>query len=134
VTKELNGLKNETTKVAKKVKKSERRCMVADDISECDPEKLRSDFTALRSTYQERHGFTYDETRIGIEEEIQTDHKYFFRYFDVNKERVVYPSVMNFECQSGSGSQEICDLFAKFMERTYAIEPCGCHRIRGLMM
>jgi hypothetical protein len=34
--------------------------------------------------------------------------------------RVGYPSVMNFEGQSGSGSQEICDLFARFMERTYA--------------
>jgi hypothetical protein len=30
---------------------------------------------------------------------------------------------MNFKGQSGSGSQEICDLFARFMERTYANEP-----------
>jgi hypothetical protein len=27
---------------------------------------------------------------------------------------------MNFEGQSGSGSQETCDLFARFIERTYA--------------
>jgi hypothetical protein len=35
VTKDLNGLKNKTTKVAKKLKESERRSMVDDDISEC---------------------------------------------------------------------------------------------------
>jgi hypothetical protein len=61
VTKELNGLKNKTTKAAKKMKESERRWMV------------RGDFTALRSTYQERHGFAYEDYRIGIEEEIKTD-------------------------------------------------------------
>jgi hypothetical protein len=30
---------------------------------------------------------------------------------------------MNFEGQSGSGSQETCDLFARFIERTYANKP-----------
>jgi hypothetical protein len=34
---------------------------------------VRGDFTALRSTYQERHGFAYEDYRIGIEEEIKTD-------------------------------------------------------------
>jgi hypothetical protein len=47
----------------------------------------------------------------------------FFRYVDLKKKRIGYPSVMNFEGQSGSGSQEIYDHFAKFMERTYANEP-----------
>jgi hypothetical protein len=42
---------------------------------------------------------------------------------DLKKKRVGYPSVMNFDGQSGSGSQEICDLFAGFIERTYADEP-----------
>jgi hypothetical protein len=46
-----------------------------------------------------------------------------FRYVDLEKKRLGYPSVMNFEGQSGSGSQEICDLFARFIERTYANEP-----------
>jgi hypothetical protein len=54
----------------------------------------------------------------------------FFRYVDLKKKRVGYPSVMNFEGQLGSGSQEICDLFARFMERTYANEPW----IQGLIM
>jgi hypothetical protein len=58
VTKELNGLKNKT----KKMKESERQCMVDDEISECDCEGLRGDFTALRSTYQERHGLAYIKT------------------------------------------------------------------------
>jgi hypothetical protein len=47
----------------------------------------------------------------------------FFRYVDLKKKRVGYQSVMNFEGQSGSGSQEICDLFARFIERTYADGP-----------
>jgi hypothetical protein len=65
VTKELNGLKNKTTKAAKKMKESERRCMVDDDISKCDCERLWSDFTARRSTYQERHGIVYNDYSIG---------------------------------------------------------------------
>jgi hypothetical protein len=80
VTKELNGLKNKTTtKAAKRMKESERRCMFDDDISDCDCEcGLRGDFTALRSTYQERQGLAYDDYRIGIEEDIKTDPKSFF--------------------------------------------------------
>jgi hypothetical protein len=81
-------------------KESKRRC-----ISE-----YQGDFTGFRSTYQEHHGFAYDDYPIGIEEEIKTDHKIFFRYVDLKKGRVGYPSVMNFKGQSGSGSQEICDL------------------------
>jgi hypothetical protein len=73
VTKELNGLKNKTTKANKKMKESERRCMVDDVISECDCERLCGDFTARRSTYQEHYGLAYDDYRIGIEEELKTD-------------------------------------------------------------
>jgi hypothetical protein len=32
---------------------------------------------------------------------------------------VGYPSVISFESQSASGLQEICDLFAKIIERAY---------------
>jgi hypothetical protein len=53
---------------AKKMKESERRCMVDEDFGECDCERLRGDLTALISTYQERHGLAYDDYRIGIEE------------------------------------------------------------------
>jgi hypothetical protein len=42
VTKKQNGLKNKKTKAAKRMKESERRCIVDDAISECDYEGLRS--------------------------------------------------------------------------------------------
>jgi hypothetical protein len=51
VTKRLNELKKKRTKAAKKMKDSERQYMVDDDISECVCERLRGDFSALRSTY-----------------------------------------------------------------------------------
>jgi hypothetical protein len=110
-------------KTRQKMKKSERQCIVDEDISECDCERLRTDFAALRSTYQERHGFAYDNYRIGIQGEIKTEPKSFFKYVDLKKKRVGYTFVMNFEGQSGSRSEKICDLFAKLMERTYANEP-----------
>jgi hypothetical protein len=47
---------------------------------------------------------------------------------------VIHASVMNFEGQSSSCSQEICDMFARFMERTYMRTNHGCHRIQGLIM
>jgi hypothetical protein len=54
-----------TTKAAKKMKEPEMLCMVDDDISECDCERLLGDFTALRSKYQE---LAYNDYRIGIQE------------------------------------------------------------------
>jgi hypothetical protein len=65
-------IQKQDDKAAKKLKKSERRCIVDDDISECDFVRLRGDLTALRSTYQEYRGFVYDDYRIGNEEEIKT--------------------------------------------------------------
>jgi hypothetical protein len=56
-----------TTKAAKKMKESERRYMVLDDISECGCERLRG-----------VHELAYDDYFIGIEEEIKTDPKSFF--------------------------------------------------------
>jgi hypothetical protein len=47
------------------------------------------------------------------------------RYVDLKKKRVGYPSVMNFEGQLGSGSQKICDLCTRSIERTYVNEPRG---------
>jgi hypothetical protein len=94
-----------------------------DDISECDCERLRGNFTALRSTYQERHGSLLMTIIVmALRRRLRPTLRVFFRYVDLKKKYVGYPSVINFEGQSGSGSQEICDLFARFMERT-AIEP-----------
>jgi hypothetical protein len=71
-------IENKTIKAVRKMKESEWRYIVDDDISECDCERLRGDFTALRSMYQERHGLAYDDYCIGIAEEIKTDSKSFF--------------------------------------------------------
>jgi hypothetical protein len=51
--------------------------MVDDDISKCDCDRLWGDFTARRSTYQERHWIVYNDYRIGIDEEFMTDPKSF---------------------------------------------------------
>jgi hypothetical protein len=59
---------------------------------------------------------------LALKRRLRPTLKVFFRYFDLEKKRVGYPSIMSFEGQSGSGSQEICDLFAGFIERTYANE------------
>jgi hypothetical protein len=71
-------IEKKTTKVAKRMKESERRCMVDDYISDCNCEGLRGNFTALRSTYQEHQGLVNDDYRIGIEEEIKTNPRSFF--------------------------------------------------------
>jgi hypothetical protein len=51
-------LKNRATRATKKMKKIERRCMIGDDIDDCDCERLQDYFTALRSEYQEHHELT----------------------------------------------------------------------------
>jgi hypothetical protein len=51
VTKEPNDLKNKTTRATKRIKESERRCMMNVDIDECDCEELRADFIVLRTDY-----------------------------------------------------------------------------------
>jgi hypothetical protein len=38
---------------------------------------------------------------------------------DIKKKRVGYPSVMHFEGRLASGPEEICDLIAEFIQRTY---------------
>jgi hypothetical protein len=37
-------------------------------------------YCSEKYTYQERHGFAYDDYRIGIKEEIKTNPKSFFRF------------------------------------------------------
>jgi hypothetical protein len=53
--------------------------MSNDDIDDCDCERLRDDFTALKTdNHQEHHGGTYDVYCIGIEKAIKTNPKSFF--------------------------------------------------------
>jgi hypothetical protein len=55
-----------------------------------------------------------------IEEEIKSDPKTFFGYVHLKKKRVNYPSVMHFAGRLASGPDDICNLFADFIQRTYA--------------
>jgi hypothetical protein len=103
-------------KSCKNDEKSERRCMIDDDIDSCDCEQLRDEFTALRTEYQEHHGRINDYYHIGIEEAIKTDPRSFFLIC----RSILYPSVMSFEDRLGS--QGICDLLAESIERTYVDE------------
>jgi Reverse transcriptase (RNA-dependent DNA polymerase)/Endonuclease-reverse transcriptase len=120
MTKELDCLKNKKAKAAKKSKKSEIRCLEDESIDDCKCEHLREKFSLLREEYQLLHGRAYDDYRAGIEEAIKSDPKTFFGYVDLKKKRVGYPSVMHFEGRSASGPEDICDLFADFIQRTYA--------------
>jgi hypothetical protein len=66
------------------------------------------------------HGRAYDDYRVGNEEAIESDPKTFFGYVDLKKKRVGYPSVMHFEGRLASGPDDICNLFADFIQQTYA--------------
>jgi hypothetical protein len=61
----------------------------------------------------------YDDYRARVEETIKSDPKTFFGYVDLKNKRVGYRSVMHFEGRLVSGPEEICDLFVKFIQRTY---------------
>jgi hypothetical protein len=67
----------------------------------------------LREEYQLMHGRAYKDYRVGIEK--------------ANKKRCGFeeearwlPVVMHFESRFASGPDNICDIFADFIQRTYA--------------
>jgi hypothetical protein len=80
---------------------------------------LREKFVSLREEYQQQHGRAYDDHRASIEDTIKSDPKTFFGYVNLKKKRVGDPSVMHFEGRLASGPEDICDLFAEFIQRTY---------------
>jgi hypothetical protein len=93
--------------------------MIYDYINQCDCERLRDDFIALKTDYQEHHA--YNNYSIGIEKASKTAPKrYFFGYVYLKKMRVEYPSIMNFEHQPASGLQAICDLFVTYTDDPWA--------------
>jgi hypothetical protein len=65
------------------------------------------------------HGREYDDYHVGTKEVIKSDPKAFFGYVDLKKKRVG-SSVMHFEGRLASGPDDICNLFADFIQRTYA--------------
>jgi hypothetical protein len=115
ITRELSCLKNKKTKAAKRSKASEKRCLEDETIDDCECEKLREEFFSLREEYHLMHSQAYDDNRVGIEEAIKSS----FGYVDLKEKRVGYPSVMHFEGRLASGPDEICNIFADFIQRTY---------------
>jgi hypothetical protein len=49
----VDWFEEQSNKCCKKDEKSEQRCMIDDNIDVWDCERLRDDFTALRTEYQE---------------------------------------------------------------------------------
>jgi hypothetical protein len=105
-------LKNKETKATKSSKASEKRCLEEETIDDCDCKH--------KEEYQLMYGRVYDDYHVGIEEAIKSDPKTFFCYVDLKKKRVGYPWVMHFEGSFASGPDDICDVFADFIQRTYA--------------
>jgi hypothetical protein len=58
----------------------------------------------------------YDDYCVGIEEAIKSD----FCFVDLKKKCVGYLSVMHFDGRLASGPDDICNVFADFIQRTYA--------------
>jgi hypothetical protein len=54
-----------------------------------------------------------------VEAAIKTDPKSFFQNVNLKKNRVGFPSVMNFENKTATTNEEKCELFAEFIQRTY---------------
>jgi hypothetical protein len=115
MTRQLTLLRNNKTKASKKLNDSEKRCLKDDAIDNSECKRLQEKFVSLREEYQQQHDRAYDDYRARIGEAIKCDPK----AFDLKKKRVDYPSVMHFESRLASGSEEICDLFAEFIQRTY---------------
>jgi hypothetical protein len=112
-------LKNKANKAAKNLKLSESRCMSNGDIDDCECERLRENFVSARSDYQLIHRSAYDDYREKTERSIKKDPKTFFRYVDLKKERVGYPSVMKFGDRKAASNEDKCELFADFLQHTY---------------
>jgi hypothetical protein len=66
------------------------------------------------------HGRAYDNYHVGFKKAIRRDQNTFFGYVDLKKKRVGYPSIMHFEGRLASGPDDVCNLFAEFIQRTYA--------------
>jgi hypothetical protein len=53
-------------------------------------------------------------------DDCECEQKTFFGYVNLSKKRIGYPSVMHFEGHLPSGPDDICNLFAHFIQRTNA--------------
>jgi hypothetical protein len=74
----------------------------------------------ITEEYQLKHGRAYDDYHVRIEKSIKSHPNTFLGYVDLKKKRAGYPSIMHFEGCLASGPDDICNLFADFIQRTYA--------------
>jgi hypothetical protein len=118
ITGEESCLKNKKTKAAKRSKASKKQCLEDETNDDCECKQLRGEFFTLREEYLLMYGGAYDDYHVKIEKAIKIDLKTFFGYVDLKKKRVGYPSVMDFEGCLASGPDDICNLFADFIQRT----------------
>jgi hypothetical protein len=98
-----------------RAKASEKRCLEDETIDNCECKQLRGEFFSLSEEYQLMHDQAYDDNCVGI----KSDSKTFFGYVDLKKKRVGYLSFMHFEGCLACGPDDICNLFAAFIQRTY---------------
>jgi hypothetical protein len=101
VTKELNGLINKTTKAAKKMKESAWLTTTLVSVTVKDSSAI-----LLLLEVRIRSVMLMMIIVLALRRRLRPTLRVFFMYVDLKKKRVGYPSVMNFEGQSGS--QEIC--------------------------
>jgi hypothetical protein len=83
-------------RTAKRMKESERRCIMDVDIDECDCKELRNDFAALSLIIRDMMDVLTMISVFGIEEDIKTDPNIFFKYVDLEMKLVGPQSVISF--------------------------------------
>jgi hypothetical protein len=120
ITSELSCLKNKETKATKRSRAREKQCLEDKTIDDDECKHLRGEFLSLREEYQLMHGRAYDDYHVGIEEAIKSDLRAIFGYVGLKQERVGYPSVMHFKGRLAYLPDDIYDIFADFIQRTYA--------------
>jgi hypothetical protein len=82
------------TIAAKKMKESERRCMVDDNISECNCERLQAILLLLEVHIRSVMGLLMTIIVLAFKRRLRPTLRVFFMYVDLKKKRVGYPSVM----------------------------------------
>jgi hypothetical protein len=86
----------------------------------CACENLRAEFVAARSELQLVSKKTYNAYCENVEKFIKSDPKAFFKFVDLKKNRVGLPSVMKFKDEVATTTEAKCELFAKFIQSSYA--------------
>jgi hypothetical protein len=81
---------------------------------------LRAEFVAARSELQFVSKKTYNAYFENVEKYIKSDPKAFFKFVDLKKNRVGLPSVMKFKDEVATTTETKCELFAKFIQSSYA--------------